>query len=456
MRLGLIFIGLIIFIRIIAELNSNIALGKIVPNFIDLSENKNWYSTVNVDDLELCELGYLSLRHKKFVTNVSFDRPMFRRDTLWITSFRNQFYVLYFSQIILKYNWLKSKTMDQFQKNKVEIIVIHSKLMFFLKYLFLFLGSICVFKILSKFYQIKLTLFGTGMFLLYPSTFYIFGFNTFDSLCYPLVMIGLVLIFFPSHFFQSVLTSRVLVVLFSLVISLIKLHVGIILLLTTLIVALLIRKEFDLNSYVSKYLSIISICSVFFVLGGVNFYNSGKFVISSQSGINFFHGHNLVAKGSWNGNVWNENKQVLLPLLQNNMKSLSSDELTEMKAYRDMAIDWILNHPLDEFKLSIKKIAIFFYPHNFLNWNFNLFTAIAHFSLFFMFYSLLKKRQLLNHSFFFIFPSIVVDILLNVYFFVEYRWRFYTDSLFIFSTIYMFSEILDSKLISIINKRFKN
>jgi hypothetical protein len=244
----------------------------------------------------------------------------------------------------------------------------------------------------------------------------------------------------------------VLIVLFSILSSLVKLHIGLILLSTSIFFVIFNVKRYNSKTMIPFYLSISSIVSIILLLGSINFINSGKFVVSTQSGINFFHGHNPAAKGSWNGNIWNENAGILRPILQSKSKLLSQDEVTESNTYSQMAFDWIISNPIEELKLCIKKIGILIYPHNFLNWNFNIITAISHFSFICFIGYLFKKKKLLYHPFAFIVIPIFTTILLNVYFFVEYRWRFYTEGLLVFSMVFMIAEFRQINFKSIIEK----
>jgi hypothetical protein len=436
MKEKILFILVIVLFRFLLEYNSNINLGHIMPNILQKNESKNWEGSINVDDNELCDLGNYFLTNKKFITNISFDRPKFREDTIWITALRNQFYVLYFSGLIYTYNSF-SYDVESYNLDKHKYLQLHSKIFFVAKWLIFLVSLIFGFKILRIHFSDNLSFLGTIILALYPSTFYVLSFNTFDSLGYSLSIIVLGLVFFGNKLVENKILYYSFLSIFTLFTCLAKLHLMILIIFCSFLIlacTFFNRKKYKIK--LTPQIVAITICFfVYSLCGYINYRNSGHFIISTQSGINFFHGHNPIAKGSWNGNIWAEYSSILNPILSSHISKLKSDEYTESNEYKKIAFEWIIENPMLEFKLILKKIGIFFFPHNFLSWDINIITLIMHLSFFvFLIISFKDVNKDIPFKIFVITPIISI-LLLNIIFFVEYRWRFYIDGFFVFSFI---------------------
>ncbi|MDJ1504099.1 hypothetical protein [Xanthocytophaga agilis] len=161
----------------------------------------------------------------------------------------------------------------------------------------------------------------------------------------------------------------------------------------------------------------------------------GKIFISNQAGFNLLLGHNEYARGSWLGNSgvgtsWDAYVVRQIP----NIAELN--EYQEAQARKKIALDWIATNPTKEIELSLRKIAIFFLPDNYLHpKEVNLamtFTGLIHalffIGLFIYSYNLIRSRfgyEILTQVMPFL--VVIVTLLFSIIFFVDHRWRYYAD-----------------------------
>jgi hypothetical protein len=128
----------------------------------------------------------------------------------------------------------------------------------------------------------------------------------------------------------------------------------------------------------------------------------------------------------------------------NNINELN--ELEESKARRQVAINWIIENPIDEIKLIFKKIVIYLLPKNYNRPSslhpINLIVHVLFFCYIFM--KLYNRTFKLNDLI--IFSPIVASIILSIVFFVGYRWRYYAEPFII---------IFAWQLISILKEKYE-
>lgn len=161
----------------------------------------------------------------------------------------------------------------------------------------------------------------------------------------------------------------------------------------------------------------------------------GKYFLSTQSNFEFYQGHNEFARGSWNMNLVNQHPAYFDSLIKSN-NLVTADELSESLVYKKIANDWIVKHPLQEIVLSLRKIAGYFLPFNFMNHRVNLYTLVLFISFFaacFRIMMLVIKRHKFQNAEILVLTFIpcLVSIGLTLLFFVGERWRFYAEPFFL-------------------------
>lgn len=171
----------------------------------------------------------------------------------------------------------------------------------------------------------------------------------------------------------------------------------------------------------------------------------GEPILSTQSGFEFLQGHNPTARGGWMGN-WRDSTSVLHRFVQSNIENISElNEWKEGEARKQLAIDWIVEHPLDEIKLSIRKLAIYFVPGNYDSlpganvWNpINLMVHMLFVAA--VIWSFIRKSITADKIF--LFAPIAASIILTLVFFVGYRWRYYAEPFMIIFSWYFIGALV--------------
>jgi hypothetical protein len=174
-----------------------------------------------------------------------------------------------------------------------------------------------------------------------------------------------------------------------------------------------------------------------------NYLNFGFLFLSTQSGFNLYHGHNPYAQGSWLPSIWEKYEDQIIPMLRSNQRLPYLNEKEESDYYKQLAINWILKNPLQEIELVLRKIAIFFLPHNFLHWKINVFTVIVHLGAILFMFTLLMNYKKLEIDKWIIAGIILTTLLINVLFFVIYRWRYYADPFMFIAASLFYSSFLN-------------
>ena len=133
-----------------------------------------------------------------------------------------------------------------------------------------------------------------------------------------------------------------------------------------------LRNRSLIKQYLLAYMPANLLIAFFvFYIVAVNYAAFGRVVISTQSSVNLWHGHNAFSKGSWNPAIWQQKQAELQPMLQKDSALLAEDEYTETQVYRTEAMIWIKTHPKQELILCFRKAAIYFLPNNSNNWKIN-------------------------------------------------------------------------------------
>ena len=86
----------------------------------------------------------------------------------------------------------------------------------------------------------------------------------------------------------------------------------------------------------------------------------GHYIISTQVGFSLLEGHNPYARGSWSSEgLTDKYAFMIMP------KITEMNEYEGSQARKKIALNWIINNPLAEVILALRKTAIFFLPKNY-------------------------------------------------------------------------------------------
>jgi hypothetical protein len=175
----------------------------------------------------------------------------------------------------------------------------------------------------------------------------------------------------------------------------------------------------------------------------------GKYFLSTQSNYEFYQGHNQFARGSWNMNLVKQHPAYFDSLIQSN-NLINADELTESIVFKKIGMEWMMTHPIEEVELSLRKVAGYFLPYNFMNHRFNVYTAILFVSfcvfLFLLARRIFKKQSIVNLEYLVLtLIPCVGSIGLTLLFFVGERWRFYAEPFFLIMLISIVIKFLSKK-----------
>jgi hypothetical protein len=158
----------------------------------------------------------------------------------------------------------------------------------------------------------------------------------------------------------------------------------------------------------------------------------GSYILSTQTGYEILQGHNPYAKGSWMGN-WLLPSSELYHYSHKKIPDIETlNQYTEGLARKKVAFTWIKENPLDEIKLSFRKLLLFFLPRNFEFLPFNQLPNPINFIFYvgfiaFVIMSLLQKNKCWNIEKTIILIPILGAIALTLVFFMGARWRYYAE-----------------------------
>tara|TARA_B100000315_G_C14582565_1_gene591302 strand:- start:1481 stop:2776 length:1296 start_codon:yes stop_codon:yes gene_type:complete len=162
----------------------------------------------------------------------------------------------------------------------------------------------------------------------------------------------------------------------------------------------------------------------------INYSMFGHYIISTQVGFSLLEGHNPYARGSWSSEgLADKYAFMMIP------KITEMNEYEGSQARKKIALNWIVNNPLAEVILLLRKMAIIFLPKNYsigkniLPYSdiFNPINFFVHFLfLLSVFLMCLRIRELELPELIVLSP-VVFSILLSLVFFVGYRWRLWAE-----------------------------
>lgn len=153
----------------------------------------------------------------------------------------------------------------------------------------------------------------------------------------------------------------------------------------------------------------------------------GGVFLSTQPGLELYQGHNPFARGSWAPHLFRDHPDYFRTVLDSARLS-RMDEKAEMEFYRSLAVRWIAEHPAQEAKLALKKLALFFWPDNYLNKHLDPFTLLVHLGFIGWVAAVLRRRITVpGGALVVIAVPVLGAVALYVVFFAGERWRYYAD-----------------------------
>lgn len=428
-----LFVGFIIFLivtRLLVDLFVPFDYENRQIIFQKPTLHKDYGILTPVDDPEIIETSIYYLRGLGYVSSISFNRPSYRNIPLFKTAFRPKFSVyLHIAGI-----YIYSKLNPEFDLNNTlkmpqNYFYFYGIFLLFFKWIFFIPSVICLFRIIRKLTSEVIAYGFTLIFVVYPSTIYVGLLNVFEPITTYMMVIFLHKICFD--YWDNKQNSLVTILKYSVLVLFcmyLKPHV-----LLTIILLFLPAFVFSIiEKRILPGLKLISFSILLIILGHLpilksNYDDFGKIFLANQAGIDFFHGHNPYAKGSWTSSLFVEHGDQLIPWIKQNKNLPILDEKQEADYYQKLGIEWIVQNPMAELILATKKVAIFFLPFNFMSLKFNLITFIIHLFLgVYLFYFINNKRYS-NLIDWYILGIIFAILALNVLYFVEYRWRFFAD-----------------------------
>jgi len=161
-----------------------------------------------------------------------------------------------------------------------------------------------------------------------------------------------------------------------------------------------------------------------------NYSMFGHYIISTQVGFSLLEGHNPYARGSWSSEGLSDKYAfMIMP------KITEMNEYEGSQARKKIALNWIINNPLAEVILALRKTAIFFLPKNYsigkniLPYSdiFNPVNFIVHFLFLLSVLRMCLRIRELELTELIVLSPVVFSILLSLVFFVGYRWRLWAE-----------------------------
>lgn len=436
----------LIIIRFFFDLCGEWIPGDFVPHSFALPQSKSWTVNLIPDDLEISRTAYFLLQSDHFITDVSFDRPKFRNEKVWPSAFRNRYNVLYDALLIKAYEYFYGPiTLNLHNNLPDKYFTFYSLVLFFLKWLLMLIAIVPLYKCARLFLNELLTILFLMAWELYPSNWYIFPINCFDNVAISIttIIISLLILLAVEKKYnnkQIAFLGLLCCLGFSIKFHIVSITFA--MCIFAIIFGLVKRNLIWIYSFtVILLLHLIIIIPLLWSTQKT----LGHSVISTQSGINLFHGHNPVARGSWSPKIWGEYPDILNPILIKEKDRLSADEYVETETYKKMAIQWAVNHPLKELILSIKKVIIYFIPYNFLSWQLNPMTLLIHMGFIVLTLFMLIHPSRYTLEYWLLIVSAWSMVAFNVLYFVEYRWRYFVEPEMVLATFILFNILINKK-----------
>lgn len=184
------FIAGILILRFFIDLCGEWTAGNIFPDRLLLPWAKEWNRHLNSDEPEIARIANYWLEGKGFITDVSFDRPKFREEQTWPSALRNRCNVLYHAFFIKSFEFLNGKIQVDDQQNLPDSYFSFLSILFFIvKWLLTVISFFYLWKCSTLFFSQAWADWVVILFALYPSGFYIFPINMWDTFAAPLTLI---------------------------------------------------------------------------------------------------------------------------------------------------------------------------------------------------------------------------------------------------------------------------
>jgi hypothetical protein len=408
-----------------------------------LSFNKKYAPLFNADEYEMSRTAKYYLQGKGFLTDVSFDKPDFRKEKVSLSGLRPKYQVYahllgirLYELVNPEYSIASSGDLPESYYEAFSFVIL------LIKNIFLIISVFYFYRLCRLYFSAGLSQITTLIYLVYPSLFFYVGmFNIYDCLVTYILVIVISMIL--SNYTQNKAFTTLQAVLTGilLIICLLKSQ-------SILIIGLLYMGLFVLYFRNISY----SLIRFYLLSGGIlmvgifpvlyqNYKDYHAFFLTTQSGVTFFLGHNPLARGSWYPGLWSANNGEIMQLLEPYKDRLSQGELAESKVYKELAMHWIISNPLDEFVLILRKSAILFLPHNFMSWKINIFTLLVHIGFFGFCLVLVKSIKRVEKSVFLLLVPIIAVYCMSILYYVEYRWRLFADPFLIICAVYFYREM---------------
>ncbi|MBY0427080.1 MAG: hypothetical protein K2Q22_15705, partial [Cytophagales bacterium] len=379
--------------------------------FDHFTSSKKYDQLYNPDEIEVARTAKYFITNHDFLTDICFDRPNFhKKNTLWKTAFRPKFTVGIHVIGIKLYTYFHPEIqLEHLYDLPKDYFLFHALLILIVKNLFLAIALWVFYRQIKCVFNPFVAQFATLLLLIYPSVIYYVGLlNIYECI----IAAGLVICLGQIQWLFENPSSRYKDIQLLAIGICLAIFGGLksqVLLLNVLILACFIYLYLIQRKEKMVYLLWLSLPSIMLVVGvfWVNHAYFGQYTFSTQGALNFWHGHNPYAKGSWTALIWHQHWDEIQPYLEKNKVILSLDEATETSFYGKWALEWILHHPGQELFLIIKKTAILFAPHNMMKWELNPITSIFHLSL--PIYLMLFLRHSLYNQAFHLFSVAIIS-----------------------------------------------
>ena len=381
------------------------------------------------DDAETAREALFFLKGEGFVIDCYFDRPQFSKETWHKTALRPKPLVIAHALGLALYLAVKGKSLHDLVEVPPGYLEAYAWGICVWKNLFLAIALWTFYRTCCLYLSPHRALLGTLLFLCFPSVYFFVGnTNMLDTLVMPLEVMFFCLLVQAWKSPQKP-TLLLLLGLSFLLVTLCYLkphHLLIVLILDAMLVGFASEGD-KKKAWTFLYWLNGAVLVGFIPIMLSNYMDFREVFLSTQSGFNFFHGHNMAARGSWSPSIWKSHHDGLYALLQSNSQLSYLNEKQESDYYAYLAWQWIAQHPWQECELMARKVAIFFLPHNFMHWKLNGYNLLVElgFLSFCVHYVLHFKQE--DKALLFFFVPIAGILLVNVFYFVEYRWRYYAE-----------------------------
>jgi hypothetical protein len=305
--------------------------------------------------------------------------------------------------------------------------------------------SIVVFFKLCKYIFIpQIAFYTTLLYCIFPSILYYIG----TLFWYEQIFLS-VLVFIVYYLFKLIAVGKLnplnwlILSICAVVSSLFRLHTLPIILLLFFCTAMFLALKHQIkNTLILILLSVIVLLSHVPSLQK-NHALFGSYIISTQFGYEVLQGHNPHARGSWMGDFLKPDN-ILYKYAHENINSLDSlNEYDEGKARLKLSISWMSENPLNDLRLEMRKLVLFFAPFNFeflpFHHFFNPINLIVYVG-FLIFILLLVSKKIKTESWqtLILLIPIFCSIVLTLLFFMGARWRYYAEPFMIIFAVLSF------------------